>query len=628
MLKIRSLELKNFIQYSGTQKLDFSFNENRPLNVVFGENGDGKSGIIKSIRWVLFGKTSDNAFDDDRNYLNLLNRQAFKDGDYEIKVNLLLQKDDDEYVITRSKNLKKGLSHFSSEKDVGEDDCQITRNGELIPKNNQNYIINSLMTEEMAIFNFIQGEEIFRYYDVGHTDIKKCIEAVLKLPELDKASKILKLIGSELRAKLTRTGFSNTQLQTLHLEKQKKEQLENQIIALEESILKYNQTINDFNTKYNKQAETFEKQKELIKKLKQSKERETDIILNLKQNTPNLWKEIIKSDVDQFLQKYPPELELRNKDIIYLLDESIKNDKCLICEQDIQKIKNILIDKKDRNSDIDSTKRDYSITLKEKFSSSSFDFKVYEENINSLDSINFENLMDEQDIDDLNQQIGSPEKYDQAKKQSDIALTLKVQNEKDKEDKVKEVKKLDERIKYLNELVNNQSSDKSELEKQLDLVENYRNCYNQIKIKLIDETKKKIEDEANTVYWQLLDPDKKYYLKINDQFKLEMYEKNFNDNDKPFEPSTGQKVIIMYSLIYAFRKAANFEGVLFVDNIFPNLSDIAKKETLKIIPNLFKHIVLVQLKETKELNDKIIEKSNKVYYLNRDNARSSSIGFN
>ena len=60
--------------------------------------------------------------------------------------------------------------------------------------------------------------------------------------------------------------------------------------------------------------------------------------------------------------------------------------------------------------------------------------------------------------------------------------------------------------------------------------------------------------------------------------------------------STGQKVIIMYSLIYAFRKVANFEGVLFVDNIFPNLSDSVKTRAFNLIPQLFNHIVLVQLK--------------------------------
>ena len=40
------------------------------------------------------------------------------------------------------------------------------------------------MTEEMSIFNFIQGEEIFDIADVDQ-NVKKCIEAVLKLPELE-----------------------------------------------------------------------------------------------------------------------------------------------------------------------------------------------------------------------------------------------------------------------------------------------------------------------------------------------------------------------------------------------------------------------------------------------------------
>ena len=101
MLKIISLELKNFIQYSGNQKIDFSFNEQKPLNVIFGENGEGKSGIIKAIRWVLFGRTNDKAFDGESNYINLLNREALKKNDYEILVRLILKNGSDNFNITR-----------------------------------------------------------------------------------------------------------------------------------------------------------------------------------------------------------------------------------------------------------------------------------------------------------------------------------------------------------------------------------------------------------------------------------------------------------------------------------------------------------------------------------------------
>ena len=56
MLIIQELEIKNFIQFKGFNNLSFKYDEDYPLNVIFGDNGVGKSGIIKAVKWVLFGK--------------------------------------------------------------------------------------------------------------------------------------------------------------------------------------------------------------------------------------------------------------------------------------------------------------------------------------------------------------------------------------------------------------------------------------------------------------------------------------------------------------------------------------------------------------------------------------------
>ena len=37
------------------------------IRCFFGETGIGKSGILKAVKWVLFGKTQDNAFDGNNN---------------------------------------------------------------------------------------------------------------------------------------------------------------------------------------------------------------------------------------------------------------------------------------------------------------------------------------------------------------------------------------------------------------------------------------------------------------------------------------------------------------------------------------------------------------------------------
>ena len=155
----------------------------------------------------------------------------------------------------------------------------------------------------------------------------------------------------------------------------------------------------------------------------------------------------------------------------------------------------------------------------------------------------------------------------------------------------------------------------------MEKAENYKSYFEKIKENLISDTKTKVEIEANNIYSQLIDNDL-YILKINNDYKLEMYEKSFLD--KPLEISTGQSVIIMYSLIYAFRKVANFEGVLFIDNIFPNLSDEISYKTIDVISKIFNHVILVQLTSSKDLTNKIVEKSKRVFNVERKN---SSISF-
>ena len=136
------------------------------------------------------------------------------------------------------------------------------------------------------------------------------------------------------------------------------------------------------------------------------------------------------------------------------------------------------------------------------------------------------------------------------------------------------------------------------------------------------DTKNKVENEANKIYSQLIDNDL-YILKINNDFKLEMYEKSYLD--KPLEISTGQSVIIMYSLIYAFRKVANFEGVLFVDNIFANMSKQISNKTIDVLSRIINHIILVQLTSSPDLTNKIVDKSKKVFHVKRKNSSVSLI---
>ena len=55
-MKIKRLEINNFRGFQGFHELDFSVDEKKFVTLVVAENGTGKSNLLESITWCLFGK--------------------------------------------------------------------------------------------------------------------------------------------------------------------------------------------------------------------------------------------------------------------------------------------------------------------------------------------------------------------------------------------------------------------------------------------------------------------------------------------------------------------------------------------------------------------------------------------
>ena len=52
-IKLVSIEIQNFRQYYGNQKINFSSREDG-FTVIFGKNGEGKSNLLNAINWCLY----------------------------------------------------------------------------------------------------------------------------------------------------------------------------------------------------------------------------------------------------------------------------------------------------------------------------------------------------------------------------------------------------------------------------------------------------------------------------------------------------------------------------------------------------------------------------------------------
>ena len=615
---IKKITIKNFLQYSHKQEVNF-LNKDSSVNVIFGENGSGKSGFINAIKWCLFGKLNDKNKDGDANYINLLNSNSERNKDYEIEVSLFIKHNDSDYVVTRVKNLKKGITEYTSFKDIDEDDLKITKGGKVVEPNKKKSVINELITEEMMTFIFLQGEEIHSIYN-NHIRVKQCIEASLRLPQIRKTHNILKAITKDLRDKAMKNGFSDKDFENMQKSKEDYAKDEEILVSYQEALETYDKDINKFNDKYEQHFESLEKRDELQEDISEVKGKINEVSSNIKILSGSLWKVIARNDIENFVNQYPSDLNLANSELIYLLNHSIKDLTCPICEQSTEKVIESLQKKLDKNNSSNSQKSDYSSVFKKKFMNVFEDDHSYTQQINTLNKLKLDLIIKQEDL--KNNKLNTSHKdYKTEKSSFEKAIKLKSSVEKDIDDTKKNMRLLKEKIDIYTNLLMKSGNSKTKIEEQLIKVDSYKEFFNNLLNALVDGTKDKVQKIANETFSAILN-DIRYKLVINEDFKLEMYESVENGN--MHEPSTGQKVVIMYALIYAFRKVAKFEGVLFIDNVFPNLSLSIKKETLETIPKLFNNMILVQLYDSDELNNRIKELSDFVYHIKTDTDKSYS----
>ena len=56
-MRIKSLELLNFRQFYGEQKINFSQDNNANVTIIHGENGSGKTALLNAFKWAFYGTT-------------------------------------------------------------------------------------------------------------------------------------------------------------------------------------------------------------------------------------------------------------------------------------------------------------------------------------------------------------------------------------------------------------------------------------------------------------------------------------------------------------------------------------------------------------------------------------------
>jgi len=117
-MKIIKIELENWRSFYGKHYIDFSCDPEKPITLLFGANGAGKTSLLNAFTWTIYGEFTD-GFDE---HTKLINFRALTESISNVaKVSLYFEHEIHNYQITRCVNNDQQLS--------GEDELTIKKDG-------------------------------------------------------------------------------------------------------------------------------------------------------------------------------------------------------------------------------------------------------------------------------------------------------------------------------------------------------------------------------------------------------------------------------------------------------------------------------------------------------------------
>lgn len=232
---IQSIEIENFRQFKGKQKIDFSTDEVKNVNVIMGENGAGKTTLEQAFTWCLYGvHTFPDAVLINRDIQNNLNLG----GSVAVQATMVVDDDGKLYKIRRRQLFK----HDKSQKikPVPPDlfvSCQ-NENGDWIEAENHPQKlawIEAILPQKLANFFFFDGERINDMSDdlLQKNRSVEFKDAVRALVGLNRLEATMNRFGPD-RLKKTVAGYFSSQFSGDEAEKideytNKIDELENKI---------------------------------------------------------------------------------------------------------------------------------------------------------------------------------------------------------------------------------------------------------------------------------------------------------------------------------------------------------------------------------------------------------------
>lgn len=205
-MRINSIALTNFRQFSGTQKFELQSSTLKPVTLIFGANGAGKTTLLNAFTWALYGTLSEDVEEQHRMVTDSVWRAVPMGASVELAVEVMFDHEGHDYRVRRSSQVRKQ----SAEQQMPSAEVQLWQtmaDGSSEEIGAPQERIYSILPQRVSRFFFFNGERIEKLVQKGaYTEVQQDIKVLLDLEQVERALDHLPKVDRRLTADIKKHG--------------------------------------------------------------------------------------------------------------------------------------------------------------------------------------------------------------------------------------------------------------------------------------------------------------------------------------------------------------------------------------------------------------------------------------
>jgi len=624
-VRIKQIKVCNFGPFYGEHHLDLVSNENG-VYIIHGNTGQGKTSLLRSILWGLYGKVLDRHAKEIPP-TSLLNRSACAECNLAFSVSISFSLEGKEWVLTRK---TASIAH-SDKKYISGMECYLVKDGEPIADtpDKVRLEIERILPFDVSKFFFFDGEMLAKYEELLDQDshdmrmMRDSIEHILGIPYLKTArddlyevkkrmerdvSKLVRSLGGENYADLAQT------YQTLSDEIGRKREtiksLQQQEISLGEEVAEKKRAL----TKIKSVKENALRRKDIDGEITRLQLLSDNEKVKLKNLNSQLYKTVLSRIADGLIaklqlkhdalwRKYLKKQELINRK--KELEQGIKKQKCELCGTILNPVKLKELERElgeikitiEQLTEIPEPNLVYETSAKylETMKLNLINASEYKKIDAAIVKIDYEIARQKAVLKQVEQQLINVDE------QEPFRLETRIQNG------LQEIGRLQGEQSSLERQLGDDLSLQSELDQRLASINReelnilskrivYIKCLLEIFEEAIqvyrDERREEVEKQASEIFRSLRLKQEFSKLRINENFGLSIITKNGTVLDKAEWRSAGEEQIVALSLVGALNKCARIRAPVFMDAPFGRIDIAHGQKVLSYVPNMAEQVVI------------------------------------